>query len=153
MHNLQVKIMIRPISSLLFPAWAILLLTSCAGDFGTAMPADKETSPQPAFQVERQVAYDMYPENKPPAVSLLDLGRALSSGQVDIYDPWASVLDVKAPTFTLSDPLVSFPQISAHALCVKEVKVYSLGTNFDDVPVQEPLPLIEPKPLSMSDKE
>jgi hypothetical protein len=61
--------------------------------------------------------------------SMLELGRALSKGSVDIYDPWLPTLTIPVPDFSVSDPLATFPVHPRLYVRNKNVRVYSLDSN------------------------
>lgn len=64
----------------------------------------------------------------PQHYSMLDMGRAISGGDVDVYDPWLTVFMVTPPGH-LQDPLDMFPPHGGLYVSDKHVKVYSLSSD------------------------
>lgn len=70
-----------------------------------------------------------YENNSPKNFSMLELGRALSKGAVDIYDPWLPTLTIPAPDFSVPDPLATFPVHRYMYIRNKSVRVYTLDSS------------------------
>ncbi len=94
----------------------------------------------------------------PVDFSMLHIGRELSRGSVDIYDPWLTVFNVTPPERAVADPLTTFPVHSFMLVRDENVRVYSLSSEGidDDSSFEailneasgDPVPLIESEPLS-----
>lgn len=69
----------------------------------------------------------------PHNYSMLEIGRALSKGSVDIYDPWLPSLTVPTPDFAVADPLATFPVHPFMLVRDQRVRVYSLNSDILDL--------------------
>lgn len=135
---------------LCFAVFSLFALVSCA---------DKES-----VIVEQQPPVLNHNDDTmlPVDFSMLHIGRALSKGAVDIYDPWLTVFDVTPPERAVADPLATFPVHPFMLVRDSDVRVYSLNSNAMDVSSsftnvlnevsdfpsdQPPVQLIEQEPL------
>ena len=111
-------------------------------------------------------------ESLPVDFSILEIGRELSDGSVDIYDPWLMAFVVPDIDRSVVDPFAIFPSHPFMVVKDPDVRVYSLNSSrnadvmdvssFSNVlnevssqpekiqphlPVQLPVQLIEQEPL------
>ena len=87
-------------------------------------------------------------DTMPDHFTWLGLGRILSDGKVDIYDPYAYEFDTTPPSF--DKPGISFPTFPKnphYRPSDKDVTFYALTVPADDLDVYDPAPVIEPIPL------
>lgn len=132
-------------SILSFMIYALFVLPSCAPYTESAGKIDKRN--------------DM--TSLPNNYSLLDLGRTLSQGSVDIFDPWLTVFSLPTDIAPEKDVgLLTFPEHPTMLVRDNRVSVYTLRdsnspayneffnvmeNNILDVPAA--VPLIEGEPL------
>lgn len=125
---------------------SLLLVSSCA-------PVDKTTyydsrSDIPAYDPNRIDSSD-----KEGPMSFLALGRALSGGAVDIYEPDAAQFSVVAPEARKSlSGDTSIPANPRYTPMDSDVIFYSLALPSKDLDVIEPQSLPVPMPLFNGDR-
>ncbi len=131
--------MVRRTSKTAFVGLSVLVLGLSACSPGR--PIELTSSPPP-------VREDKYPDD----FSLLDLGRALSKGAVDIFDPYLDTASVPLPERKpLLRPL-PFPLNPHYKPLDKDVSFYALTSPEEELggklDVVEPEPLPPPVPLN-----
>lgn len=138
-------------------ASSVMLLSSCTSSSDGRSVYYSEVHDDFGFQEQRE-------KSLPAKFSMLELGRALSKGAVDIYDPWLPTLTVPAPDFSVADPLSFFPVHPFMLIRDRSVRIYStnsyetdndvsfmnilneVDTSFTSA-VAPPVPLVEDLPL------
>lgn len=134
--------------SLYYAAFVMCTFTACADQ--------KSVTIEPEQIPEQKNVTRENTDALPLDFSMLDIGRALSDGTVDIYDPWLTVFLVTPPERTILDPSVSFPVHPFMLVRDEEVRVYSLNSNEMSPPsfsnvlnevADLPVSLIEQEPL------
>ncbi len=89
----------------------------------------------------------------PDEFSFLALGRALSGGSVDLYDPYAKTfanmpVPPRKPDFILGD----FPKHTNYQPFDPDVAMFALTLPADDLEIKNPEPVLDPVPLSPDSK-
>lgn len=116
---------------------ALLVLFALGGSACTSSETGRTLFYSENFEEKPEI--DQHQTEMPKEFSWLELGRTISKGAVDIFDPWMSTFEVTAPENSEPDPLASFSVNPYLLFRDKSVRVYDLPEN----------PMTEPQDLSL----
>lgn len=135
---------------LCFVIFSVFAFVSCAEQKSVWIEPEQLTIVEPISDRQNEPSL-------PVDFSMLEIGRELSDGAVDIYDPWLTVFDVTPPARTVPDPLATFP-VNRHIMTRdSNVRVYSLSADLLNLSSSfntilnsvsdRPIQLVEQEPL------
>ena len=117
-----------------------LLLCACA-----SAPAPSVSS----HDLNEHIYFMRTPYSVGP-MAMLELGRVISHGSVDVYDPFVSSFMVLPPSRSVASDVGTIPYNHGVVVRDKAVRVYSLVARAPtlEIPAMEPAPVSDPIPLS-----